>query len=130
MFESRCRFYSSIFTESSPQVLCWVICKDKSSLPEAFLVKGVLKICMGSENMIRHECSPVNLLHIFRTAFTKNASGRLLCNFIEITLRHGCSLVNLMHIFRTPFTGDLLILKPAISFGKNPGNSKHLEILI
>ena len=47
-----------------------------------------------------------------------------------MTLRHGCSAVNLLHIFRTPFTGDLLILKPAISFGKNPGNSKHLEILI
>ena len=76
-------------------MLRWVICKDKSSLPEAFLVKDVMKICMGSENKLRHGCSPVNLLHIFRT----------------------------------PFIEDLLILKPATSFGKNPGDSK-LEILI
>ena len=27
---------------------------------------------------LRHECSPVNLLHIFRTPFPKNTSGRLL----------------------------------------------------
>ena len=27
---------------------------------------------------LRYECSPVNLLHIFRTAFTKNTSGWLL----------------------------------------------------
>ena len=27
---------------------------------------------------LRHGCSPVNLLHIFRTAFPKNSSGRLL----------------------------------------------------
>ena len=26
---------------------------------------------------LRHECSPVNLLHIFRTSFPKNTPGRL-----------------------------------------------------
>ena len=30
------------------------------------------------EITLRHECSPVNLLHIFRTPFLKNFSGRLL----------------------------------------------------
>ena len=48
---------------------------------------------------LRHECSPVNLLHIF--------------NFIEIALLHGCSPVNMLHIFRTPFpkntSGRLLL---------------------
>ena len=29
-------------------------------------------------NRTLHECSSVNLLHIFRTPFLKNASGRLL----------------------------------------------------
>ena len=32
------------------------------------------------EIKLRHECSPVNLLHIFRTPFLKNTSGRLLLN--------------------------------------------------
>ena len=30
------------------------------------------------EITLRHGCSPVNLLHIFRTPFTKNTSGWLL----------------------------------------------------
>ena len=32
------------------------------------------------EITLRHGCSPVNLLHIFRTPFPKNNSGRLLLN--------------------------------------------------
>ena len=59
-----------------------------------FLRKGVLKICtkfsgeypcrsaISISNFIeialRHGWSPVNLLHIFRTPFLKNTSGRLL----------------------------------------------------
>ena len=30
------------------------------------------------ETALRHECSSVNLLHIFRTPFPNNTSGRLL----------------------------------------------------
>ena len=67
--------------------------KCRSSRPEVFLVKGVLKICRKStgEDPCRsaisvklqrnlteiarcHECSPANLLHIFRTPFPKNTS--------------------------------------------------------
>ena len=63
----------------------------RSSRPEVFLGKGVLKIsskfnrrspmpkCDFSCNFIeiapRHVCSPVNLLHIFRIPFPKNSSG-------------------------------------------------------
>ena len=62
-----------------------------------FLIKGVLKICCKFtgehpcrsvisiklqsnfiEIKLRHGCSPVNLLHIFRTSFLKNTSGGLL----------------------------------------------------
>ena len=62
-----------------------------------FLGKGVLKICSKFtgehprrnkistklqsnviEITLRHGCYPVNLLHIFRTPFRKNTSGRLL----------------------------------------------------
>ena len=69
----------------------------KSSHSEVFLGKGVLKICSKFtvvhpcrnsisiklqsnfiEIALRHGCSPVNLLHIFRTPFLKNTSGWLL----------------------------------------------------
>ena len=33
------------------------------------------------EIILWHECSPVNLLHIFRTAFPNNTSERLLLAF-------------------------------------------------
>ena len=71
--------------------------KIRSSHPEALLKKGVLKICNKFttahpnrnvisikllysfiEILLRHGCSPLNLLHIFRTPSTKNTSGRLL----------------------------------------------------
>ena len=79
--------------------------KDKhpfvaSSYPEVFLGKGVLKICSKFtgedpcrsaisikllynfiEIVLRHGYSSVNLLHIFRTLFLKNTSGRLLLNY-------------------------------------------------
>ena len=60
----------------------------RSSSPEVFLRKGVLKVCGKFTG--EHPC---------RSAI----SIKLQSNFIEITLRHGCSPVNLLHIFRTPF---------------------------
>ena len=72
---------------------------SRSSHPEVFLGKGVLKIC----NKFSAE-------HPYRSAI----SIKLLGNFIEITLWHGRSLVNLLHIFRTPFpknTSGWLLLK-------------------
>ena len=69
----------------------------RSNHPEVFLEKSVLKICTKFtgehpcrsvisikllcnfiEIPLRHGCSPVNLLHIFRIPFTKKTSGRLL----------------------------------------------------
>ena len=69
----------------------------RNSSPEVFLRNGVLKICSKYtgehqcrsvislklqsnfiEIVLRHGCSPVNLLHIFRTAIFKNTSVRLL----------------------------------------------------
>ena len=57
----------------------------RSSHPEVFLAKGVLKIFskFTGEHRCRigitllHGCSPVNLLHIFRTPFHRNTSGWL-----------------------------------------------------
>ena len=68
----------------------------RSSPAEVFLRKGVLKICSKCtgehpcrsviskklqstlESTLRHGCSPVNLLHFFRTPFLRNTSGELL----------------------------------------------------
>ena len=58
----------------------------RSSHPEVFLGKAILKIC--SKFTGKHPCRRV-------------ISIKLLCNSIEITLRHGFSPVNLLHIFRT-----------------------------
>ena len=44
-----------------------------SSHPEVFLRKGVLSAII--EIALRHGCSAVNLLHIFRIAFPKKISG-------------------------------------------------------
>ena len=70
---------------------------NRSSRPEMFFRKSVLKICSKFkgehlcwsvisiklesnfiEITLHHWCYPVNLLHIFRTAFPNNTSGRLL----------------------------------------------------
>ena len=69
----------------------------RSIRPEVFLGKGVLKICSKFRgqhlcqsaisikllcSLPRHGCSPVNLLHIFRT-LPKNSPGQLLLNIIK-----------------------------------------------
>ena len=78
-----------------------LITLDRSSRPEVFFGKGVPKICskLTEEHLwrggistklqsnlieitLRHGCSPVNLLHIFKTPFTKNTSGWLLLHCI------------------------------------------------
>ena len=55
--------------------------KGESSLPEVLLWKDVLKICSqltGEEITLRHGCSPVKFLHIFRIPLLKNIYGGLL----------------------------------------------------
>ena len=65
----------------------------RSSRPEVFLRKGLLKI--RSKFVEEHPC---------RSAI----SVKLLCNFIKIALWHGCSSVNLLHFFRAPFLKNTL----------------------
>ena len=81
--------------------LDYLIQGTRSSPSEVFLGKGVLKICskFTEEHPCRsvtsrkllcnfieialwHGFSPVNLLHMFRTPFYKNTSGRLLLTLI------------------------------------------------
>ena len=89
-----CIFHSpsieKIFISGFPLMI-----KGGNGIPEA--AKGILKICSKStgeqpcrstlsvklqsnfiEISLQHRCSPVNLLHIFRTHFYKNTSGWLL----------------------------------------------------
>ena len=75
----------------------------RTSPPEVFLGKGFLKKCskFAGEHLcrsaisiklqsnfieikLRHRCSPVNLLHIFRTAFLKSTSGGLHLSAVPI----------------------------------------------
>ena len=57
----------------------------RSSRPEVLLRKGVLKICNFIEIALQHGCSPVNLLHIFRTPFLSNTSGKSLKCVSQLT---------------------------------------------
>ena len=78
----------------------------RSSHPDVFFEEGVLKICSKFtgehpcrsaiskkllckffEIALRHGCSPVYLLYIFRTPFPKNTSGQLL---LTCHLYHVC----------------------------------------
>ena len=98
--------------------------RDRISHPEVFLENGVLKIyskftgeypcqsvisikllCNFIEITLRHGCSPVNLLYIFRTPFLKNTSGRLLQKHSETTVHvKNCLLFKKFTIF----TGKVL----------------------
>ena len=62
---------------------------SRSSYPEVFLRKNVLRIC----NRFTRE-------HPYRSVI----SIKFQSNFVEITLRQVGSPVNLLHIFRTPFS--------------------------
>ena len=79
----RCFFTKCELTQRN--VFVWIL---RSSHPEEFLGKGVLKIC-----------SKVTREQPYWSAI----SIKLLCNFIEIPLRHGFAPINLLYIFRIPF---------------------------
>ena len=66
----------------------------------AKLVKGVLKICSNFiEITLRHECSPVILLYIFRIPFSKKTSGWLLLNQVTCLANVG-SKIDFVEDFR------------------------------
>ena len=94
----------------------------RSSHTEPFWRKDILKICSKFtgehpcrsvisiklpcnfiETTLRHGCSPVNLLHIFRTPFTKNTSGGLLLPFViglQFYRKRDCGTVVFLWILR------------------------------
>ena len=62
-------------------------------------------LCNFIEITLRHGCSPVNLLHIFRTLLSKNTSGRLLLFFVVF-----CLIYLWCNSFAVPATGCFSIL--------------------
>ena len=102
---------------------------EKSSSPEVFLGKGVLKICsmFKGEHLCRSVISvkllwfsPVNLLYIFRTPFYKNTYGRLLLHWAKYTAMHlRLCQTTITEIFGEMFNSWVLLTmeKSSITFG-------------
>ena len=90
----------SLGTQSQAVFVMWCI-TWQSAMPNCdFSIK---LLCNFIEITHRHECSPVNLLHIFRTPFPKNTSRWLLLNFhisrVLISQKvKGVTMWNLWHI--------------------------------
>ena len=58
-----------------------ILKKNRSSHPEVFLRRGVLKICSKFKGEYPCWYSPVNLLHIFRAPFPKNTFEGMILMF-------------------------------------------------
>ena len=112
---------NSVFGQFSRSVALWTrwafavwstLNAFRSSRPGVLLGKGVLKICskftreypcrrapsvMLQSNFIEitlpHRCSPINLLHTFRTTFSSNTSRRLRLCFNYTEYGTGCMLI-------------------------------------
>ena len=61
------------------------ICSKFTGEHPCLSVISVKLLCNFIEITLRYGCSPVNLMHIFRTPFPKNTSGRLVMNLKHST---------------------------------------------
>ena len=123
----------------------------RSSHPEVFLGKDVLKIyskftgehpcqnvisinllCNFIEITLQHRCSPVNLLHIFRTPFLKNTSKWLLLAIVLSFLLLISSsfyffLCFLYQLFKTNFFEKISLFYLAVKKSKHLHNSSPVN---
>ena len=84
----------SKFTGEHPYRCAISICSKFTVEHPYRSVISIKLACSFIEITLRHGCSPIKLLHIFRTPFSKNTSGRLLlcirhssfCNNIKLQL--------------------------------------------
>ena len=67
-----------------------------------------IKLSNFIEIALRYRCSPVNLLHIFRTRFSRNTPGRLLLFFIR--LKRISKFLILFFFFQHLFAFSILYL--------------------
>ena len=66
------------------------LCRSAISIKLQHSRRSVISLKLQSnfiEITLRHGCSPVNLLHIFRTSFPKNSSGGLLMHILMLVVR-------------------------------------------
>ena len=70
---SRRVFYEKVFWKYAPNLQ-----EEEQSHRSVISIKFLFNFI---EIALWHRCSPVNLLHIFKTHFPKNIPGRLLLNF-------------------------------------------------
>ena len=92
------------------------MCSCRSSLPNVFLGKGILKIC---NKFTEYPCRSV-------------ISIKLQSNVIEIALRHGCPPVNLLWkwgVKETPSTFFLQSCDSWMSVKENPDRKKRISTL-
>ena len=78
----------------------------------SYSLKGMVQthmLCNFIEIALRHGCSPVNLLYIFRTPFPKNTSeGKLLLQEVNTVTLSNRSSKNSKPFFKTIRANDLL----------------------
>ena len=120
-----------------------ILMNYRSNHPEVFLRKGVIKICSNFtgehpcrgviliellcnfiEIGLRHICSPVNLLHIFRTPLPRNTSVWLLLHLVVTYPCHSFSF-----LFQEAFSSRTSkTLKLVFSLLKKVENNKSFFI--
>ena len=77
---------------------------------------GVRALCNFIEIKLRHGCSPVHLLHIFKTSFPENTSELLLLELYAYCFDETSSLF--ICLFILPAVIHALVFPPNISLGK------------
>ena len=78
-------------------------------------VISVKLLCNFIEITLRHGCSPVNLLHIFRTPFCKNIYG--------VLFLFGVSMLKLLQVINITLITPLVLRLGHISKAKNTNTS-------
>ena len=126
---------------------------SRSSTPEVFLGKGVLKICSKIyrrtfmlkcdfnfiEITLLHKFSTVNLFHIFRTHFYENTSGGLLFHIwlptvqseIRYIANYACGLVKVKQFYKHNYIKHIMTrpLKVQLDLNLSQYVCVHMEII-
>ena len=115
-------FYMLLFLKFQKQLSRDVLIKRCSENMHKFTrehpcrkVISIKLLCYFIEIALWHECSPVNLLHIFRAPFPKNTSGRLPLKFPKIFKKEAIWPGKSIEIYMD-FTGNFLMFSWQLFF--------------